>query len=130
MIVAVTVSFSALTFLQQGRVQLGLVAKFQNSGIELDVVTIVNWEAESSTRVALLGFATPLHILLLQSSGMVVVNRPMVEGGVGALLFLENYRLDEGDRNIGTFSPHHKRPGAHQRAAAIASEARRGAFCG
>jgi hypothetical protein len=60
-IVAVTVSFSALTFLQQGRVQLGLVAKFQNSGIELDVVTIVNWEAESSTRVALLGFATPLR---------------------------------------------------------------------
>jgi hypothetical protein len=41
--VVLTVSFSALTFPLQARVQLDLVAKFQNVGIELDLVTIVDW---------------------------------------------------------------------------------------
>src|SRR5262245_51539280 len=56
-----TVSFSALTFPLQARVQLDLVAKFQNEGIELDVVTVMDSEAEPSGKVALLGIATPLR---------------------------------------------------------------------
>jgi hypothetical protein len=51
-----TVSFSALTFPLQARVQLDIVAKFRNLGIELDVVTVVDSEVEASkSKVALLG---------------------------------------------------------------------------
>ena len=60
-IVVVTVNVSALIFPLQARVQLDLIAKFQNEGIELDVLAGVNWEAESSSKVALLGIATPLR---------------------------------------------------------------------
>src|SRR5262245_13554046 len=60
-IIVVTVSLSALTLPLQARIQLDLIAKFQNAGIEFDVLTIVNAEAESSSRVALLGIATPLR---------------------------------------------------------------------
>ena len=52
---------SALTFPLQAQVQLELIAKFQNLEIELDVVTVVDSEAETSGRVALLGIATPLR---------------------------------------------------------------------
>jgi hypothetical protein len=50
---------SALTFPLQAQVQLELVAKFRNVGIELDVVTVD--ASEPSGRVALLGIATPLR---------------------------------------------------------------------
>jgi hypothetical protein len=57
-----TVSFSALTFPLQARVQLDIVAKFRNLGIELDVATVVDSEVEASkSKVALLGIATPLR---------------------------------------------------------------------
>jgi hypothetical protein len=49
-----TVSFSALTFPLQARVQLDLVAKFQNVDIELYVVTVVDSEVEAESKVALL----------------------------------------------------------------------------
>ena len=62
MIMVLTVSFSALTFPLQARVQLDIVAKFRNLGIELDVVTVVDSEVEASkSKVALLGIATPLR---------------------------------------------------------------------
>ena len=62
MIMVLTVSFSALTFPLHARVQLDIVAKFRNLGIELDVVTVVDSEVEASkSKVALLGIATPLR---------------------------------------------------------------------
>jgi len=60
-VIIVLVSLSALTFPLQAQVQLELIAKFQNLEIELDVVTVVDSEAEASGRVALLGIATPLR---------------------------------------------------------------------
>jgi hypothetical protein len=53
-IMVLTVSFSALTFPLQARVQLDLVAKFQNVDIELYVVTVVDSEVEAESKVALL----------------------------------------------------------------------------
>src|SRR5262249_41346826 len=53
-VIIVLVSLSALTFPLQAQVQLELIAKFQNLEIELDVVTVVDSEAEASGRVALL----------------------------------------------------------------------------
>jgi hypothetical protein len=56
------VSLSALNSPTQAKVQLDIVAKFRNVGIELDIVTIVDSEVEASkTKVALLGIATPLR---------------------------------------------------------------------
>jgi hypothetical protein len=60
-IMILTVSLSALTFPLQARVQLDLVAKFQNVDIELYVVTVVDSEVEAESKVALLGIATPLR---------------------------------------------------------------------
>jgi hypothetical protein len=62
LILVLTVSFSALTFPLQARVQLDIVAKFRNAGIELDIVTVVDSEVEASkSKAALLGIATPLR---------------------------------------------------------------------
>jgi hypothetical protein len=42
------------------RIQLDIVAKFRNLGIELDIVTLVDWEVEAAkSKVALLAIATP-----------------------------------------------------------------------
>jgi hypothetical protein len=44
----------------QARLQLNIVAKFRNVGMELDIVTIVDWEVEAAkSKVALLAIATP-----------------------------------------------------------------------
>ena len=60
LIMVLTVSFSVLTAPLQARVQLDIVAKFRNAGMELDVVTVVDWEVEAAkSKVALLGIATP-----------------------------------------------------------------------
>jgi hypothetical protein len=60
LIMVLTVSLSVLTAPLQARVQLDIVAKFRNAGMELDVVTVVDWEVEAAkSKVALLGIATP-----------------------------------------------------------------------
>ena len=60
LIMVLTVSFSVLSAPLQARVQLDIVAKFRNAGMELDVVTVVDWEVEAAkSKVALLGIATP-----------------------------------------------------------------------
>jgi hypothetical protein len=55
LIMVLTVSFSVLTAPLQARVQLDIVAKFRNAGMELDVITVVDWEVEAAkSKVALL----------------------------------------------------------------------------
>jgi hypothetical protein len=61
-ITMLTVSLPGLTSPMQAGVQLDIVAKFRNGGVELDIVTVVDSEVEASKRkVALLGIATPLR---------------------------------------------------------------------
>src|SRR5262249_17945136 len=81
LIIVLTVGFSVLTSPLQARVQLDIIAKFRNADVELDVVTVVDSEVEASkSKVALLGHRNALaQLLLLQASGMVVGNRPLVE---------------------------------------------------
>jgi hypothetical protein len=59
-IIVLTVGLSLFTWPLQARVQLDIVAKFQNADLELDVVTVVDSEVEASrSKVALLGIASP-----------------------------------------------------------------------
>src|SRR6516164_3051158 len=61
-ITMLTVSLPGLTSPMQAGVQLDIVAKFRNGGVELDIVTVVDSEVEASkSKVALLGIATPLR---------------------------------------------------------------------
>src|SRR5262245_16010663 len=104
-----TVSFSALTFPLQARVQLDLVAKFQNEGIELDVVTVMDSEAEPSGKVALLGIATPLRssFSFKREEWLLLIDLWSKAVKVQSE-FLENHWLDEGDGNIRRLSSYHK----------------------
>src|SRR5262245_64970562 len=62
LITMLTVSLPGLTSAVQAGVQLDIVAKFRNGGVELDIVTVVDSEVEASkSKVALLGIATPLR---------------------------------------------------------------------
>ena len=62
LIIVLTVGFSVLTSPLQARVQLDIIAKFQNAEVELDVVTVIDSDVEASkSKVALLGIATPLR---------------------------------------------------------------------
>jgi hypothetical protein len=61
-IMVLTVSLPGLTSPMQAGVQLDIVAKFRNVGVELDIVIVVDSEVEASkSKVALLGIATPLR---------------------------------------------------------------------
>jgi len=60
LIMVLTVSFSVLIFPLQAEVQLEIVAKFRNAETELEIVTVVDSEAEASrSKVALLGITRP-----------------------------------------------------------------------
>jgi hypothetical protein len=60
LITALALSSLILASPLQARVQLDIVAKFRNVGIELDIVTLVDWEVEAAkSKVALLAIATP-----------------------------------------------------------------------
>ena len=62
LIIVLTVGLSVLTSPLQARIQLDIIAKFRNAGVELDVVTVVDSDVEASkSKVALLGIATPLR---------------------------------------------------------------------
>ena len=60
LIIVLTVGLSLFTWPLQARLQLDIVAKFQNADLEFDVVTVIDSEVEASrNKVALLGIATP-----------------------------------------------------------------------
>jgi hypothetical protein len=62
LIMVLIVSFSVLPSPLHARVQLDIVAKFRNAGMDLDVLTVVDSEVEAAkSKVALLGIATPLR---------------------------------------------------------------------
>jgi hypothetical protein len=62
LIIVLTVGFSILTSPLQAGVQLDMIAEFRNTGVELDVVTIVDSDVEASkSKVALLGITRPLR---------------------------------------------------------------------
>ena len=60
LIIVLTVGLSLFTWPLQARLQLDIVAKFQNADLEFDVVTVIDSEVEASrNKVALLGIANP-----------------------------------------------------------------------
>jgi len=60
LIIVLVLSSLILASPLQARIQLDIVAKFRNVGIELDIVTLIDWEVEAAkSKVALLAIATP-----------------------------------------------------------------------
>src|SRR5262245_14424720 len=61
-IIMLSIGLSMATCPVRAGVQLEIVAKFRNAGIELDLVTVVDTDVESTTgKLALVGIATPLR---------------------------------------------------------------------
>ena len=110
LIIVLALSSLILASPLQARIQLDIVAKFRNVGIELDIVTLIDWEVEAAkSKVALLAIATPPRSsfsfrgedwsLLIDLWSKAVKAQSEI---------LECHRDDEGEGNIGCLYSHHK----------------------